>query len=406
MAAPYALSSDLVSAWPAKSLEVAQYIDGQVPLLAMTQNAQTGTTYTFVAADFTKLVTLSNASPVAVTLPLEATVPWPTGTQLRLLNQGAGLVTVAGAVGVTINGTPLTLAQYKAAVITKTGTNIWTFLPFSGGSAPAVISSTTGSPTITTDGTATVYKYTGDGTIVVGTAGVVRVLVVGAGAAGGAADAATGNNFGGGGAGGFATATDFYLPVGTHTITVGAGGAAAAINGAGSSSIAGILTAVGGGTGAYIYSGGGVAQPAGRGGSGGGGYANTGLVNRTGGAGILNQGSAGGVAANAAGAGNGAAGGGGANGVGADGTASVGGAGGVGKESDILVAASNVFYGGGGGGARNSGSPGAGGSGGGGAGGTTNGTNGSVNTGGGGGGAWQNGTPGAGGSGLVVVRVG
>ena len=46
MAAPYALSSDLVSAWPAKSLEVAQYIDGQLPLIAMTQNAQTGTTYT------------------------------------------------------------------------------------------------------------------------------------------------------------------------------------------------------------------------------------------------------------------------------------------------------------------------------------------------------------------------
>jgi hypothetical protein len=32
------------------------------------QNAQTGTTYSFVAADFTKLVTLSNASPVAVEL--------------------------------------------------------------------------------------------------------------------------------------------------------------------------------------------------------------------------------------------------------------------------------------------------------------------------------------------------
>jgi hypothetical protein len=128
MGAPYALSSDLVSAWPAKSLEVAQYIDGQLPLIAMTQNAQTGTTYTLAATDFTKLVTLSNASPVTVTVPLESSVAWVAGTQLRLMNLGAGVVTVAGAVGVTINGSPLTLAQYKQGTLTKTGTNIWTFV--------------------------------------------------------------------------------------------------------------------------------------------------------------------------------------------------------------------------------------------------------------------------------------
>ena len=167
--------------------------------LAMVQNAQTGTTFTFSLADQTKLVTLSNASAVAVTLPLESSVAWPTGTQLRLLNQGAGTVTVAGAVGVTINGTPLTLAQYKGAVLTKTGTNTWTFLPFSGGSAPAVISSTTGSPTITTDAGASVYLFTGDGTIVVGTGGTARVCVIGAGGGGG--PVISGESGGGGGGG-------------------------------------------------------------------------------------------------------------------------------------------------------------------------------------------------------------
>ena len=127
MGAPYALSSDLVSAWPAKSLEVAQYIDGQLPLIAMTQNPQTGTTYTLAATDFTKLVTLSNASAVTVTVPLESSVAWVAGTQLRLMNLGAGVVTVVGAVGVTINGSPLTLSQYKQGTLTKTGTNTWTF---------------------------------------------------------------------------------------------------------------------------------------------------------------------------------------------------------------------------------------------------------------------------------------
>jgi hypothetical protein len=67
MATPYVISSDLVSAYPAKSLEIAQYIDGFKADLALVQNAQTGTTYTLAATDFTKLVTLSNASPVTVT---------------------------------------------------------------------------------------------------------------------------------------------------------------------------------------------------------------------------------------------------------------------------------------------------------------------------------------------------
>jgi hypothetical protein len=35
---------------------------------------------------------------------------------------------VAGAVGVTINGSPLTLAQYKDGTLIKTGTDVWTFV--------------------------------------------------------------------------------------------------------------------------------------------------------------------------------------------------------------------------------------------------------------------------------------
>ena len=108
--------------------------------LAMVQNAQTGTTYTLAATDFTKLVTLSNASPVTVTVPLESSVPWVAGTQLRLMNLGAGLVTVVGAGGVTINGSPLTLAQYKDGTLTKVGTNTWTFTSSSAGKILQVVS--------------------------------------------------------------------------------------------------------------------------------------------------------------------------------------------------------------------------------------------------------------------------
>jgi hypothetical protein len=125
MATPYVISSDLVSAYPAKSLEIAQYIDGFKADLALVQNAQTGTTYTLAATDFTTLVTLSNASPVTVTVPLQSSVAWVAGTQLRLMNLGAGLVTVAGAVGVTVNGAA-TLPQYSSATLVRTASDAWT----------------------------------------------------------------------------------------------------------------------------------------------------------------------------------------------------------------------------------------------------------------------------------------
>jgi hypothetical protein len=399
MGAPYALSSDLVSAWPAKSLEVAQYIDGQVPLLAMTQNAQTGTTYSFVAADFTKLVTLSNASPVAVTLPLEATVPWPTGTQLRLLNQGAGTVTVAGAVGVTINGTPLTLAQYKGANLIKTGTNTWTFVPFASGVGAAVYSDAN-------TGTYTGFAYktfTSSGTLTVTTAGFADVVVCGGGGGGGST--ATVDN-GGGGAGGQVTMTSVYLPAGTLTVTIGAGGA---VNTRGNTTRLNDWYAVGGGPGGRNLDG---HASTGFGGSGGGGSDGT-APNNTAGLGVPGQGSDGGPGANSTSWGTSAGGGGGgATAVGGTGTLSVGGAGGAGTSTTWFgttpastYSAGSFAYAGGGGGGRGGGSAGAGGSGGGGPGGTTGGTAGTANTGGGGGGAQGAQTQGLGGSGWVAIRV-
>lgn len=392
MGAPYALSSDLVSAWPAKSLEVAQYIDGQVPLLAMTQNAQTGTTYSFVAADFTKLVTLSNASPVAVTLPLEATVPWPAGTQLRLLNQGAGTVTVAGAVGVTINGTPLTLGQYKGANLIKTGTNTWTFVPFASGVGAAVYSDAN-------TGTYTGFAYktfTASGTLTVTTAGFADLIVVGGG--GGGSNA----NGGGGGAGGALVITNAYLPAGTLTVTIGAGGAAGLTNG-----ISGNPTRIGS---YYSPQGGGGAQAndAGQNGASGGGGKNGGA----GGAGTSGIGNAGGLSPGTAGV-AGSGGGGGATAVGAAGTSAVGGIGGAGTSTAIAgttpsgayVAGSYTFSGGGGGGSVG-GTAGTATDGGGAGSASTTGTNGTANKGGGGGGGGGGAALGGnGGSGLVIVRV-
>ena len=95
----------------------------------LTLNAQTGTTYTFVLADNGKLVTLDNAAAITVTVPLNSSVAYATGAIINLQQIGAGQVTVAGAAGVTINGTGTkTRAQWSAASLVKTATDTWTLI--------------------------------------------------------------------------------------------------------------------------------------------------------------------------------------------------------------------------------------------------------------------------------------
>jgi len=93
-------------------------------------NAQTGTTYTLVLTDAGKLVEMSNAAAITLTIPTNATTAFPTGTQIDLLQTGAGQVTVGGA-GVTLqsNGTKLKLnGQYAAATLIKRATDTWVLI--------------------------------------------------------------------------------------------------------------------------------------------------------------------------------------------------------------------------------------------------------------------------------------
>ena len=95
----------------------------------LTLNAQTGTTYTLVITDNGRLVTLSNAAAITLTVPLNATVAFATGAIINIQQIGAGQVTVAGAAGVTLNGTGTkTRAQWSAASLVKTATDTWTLI--------------------------------------------------------------------------------------------------------------------------------------------------------------------------------------------------------------------------------------------------------------------------------------
>lgn len=92
-------------------------------------NAQTGTTYTLVLGDAGKLVTLANGSAITLTVPANSSAAFPVGTVIALAQLDAGLVTVAGDAGVTINGTTpgdedLT-GQWATASLTKLATDTW-----------------------------------------------------------------------------------------------------------------------------------------------------------------------------------------------------------------------------------------------------------------------------------------
>jgi hypothetical protein len=73
------------------------------------------------------LIEMGKSTAQTLTVPADATVAWPVGTSISILQTGAGQVTVAGAVGVTINATPgLKLrAQWSSATLLKRATDTW-----------------------------------------------------------------------------------------------------------------------------------------------------------------------------------------------------------------------------------------------------------------------------------------
>ena len=83
---------------------------------------RTGTTYTVALSDLNNLVTLSNTSAITVTVPSGV---FTAGDQVNLIQTGVGQVTITGASGVAVNGTPGTKlrAQYAAGTIICIGAN-------------------------------------------------------------------------------------------------------------------------------------------------------------------------------------------------------------------------------------------------------------------------------------------
>ena len=93
----------------------------------ITTNRQTAS-YTLVLSDADKLVEMNVASANNLTIPLNSSVAFPTGTQILLAQYGAGQTTIVPTSGVTVrsNGGKLKLnVQYSGATLIKIGTDDW-----------------------------------------------------------------------------------------------------------------------------------------------------------------------------------------------------------------------------------------------------------------------------------------
>ena len=73
------------------------------------------------------MVEMSVASANNLTIPLNSSVAFATGTQINILQTGAGQTTINPTGGVTVNGTPgLKLrAQWSSCTLIKRGTDTW-----------------------------------------------------------------------------------------------------------------------------------------------------------------------------------------------------------------------------------------------------------------------------------------
>jgi hypothetical protein len=93
----------------------------------LARETQTGTTYTFVAGDRGKYVTMNNGSAQTVTVPPNSGVAFAVGTQIQVIGLGAGEITMAAGSGVTLRYTPgLKLrAQYSSCTCIKIATDEW-----------------------------------------------------------------------------------------------------------------------------------------------------------------------------------------------------------------------------------------------------------------------------------------
>lgn len=103
------------------------------PKINLAFDAQTGTTYTTVLNDNSQIITMNNASANTLFIPTNASVAYPIGTQINVLQIGVGQTTIQAVTSgtTTILSTGATSAapklrtRYSMATCIKSATDTW-----------------------------------------------------------------------------------------------------------------------------------------------------------------------------------------------------------------------------------------------------------------------------------------
>jgi hypothetical protein len=95
------------------------------PITTIGTNARTAS-YTLVLSDQSKMIEINSASATTLTIPADASVNFPVGTYIVVLQTGSGQITIAGN-GFTPDATPgrKTRTLWAMATLIKRGTNLW-----------------------------------------------------------------------------------------------------------------------------------------------------------------------------------------------------------------------------------------------------------------------------------------
>lgn len=102
--------------------------DGAQPEQVTGFTEVTGTSYALNASDAGALVRTTNASPVTITVPSNATVAYAPRTVISIVQYGDGQVTIQGASGVTVNSRlsiDTTIEKYCVATLIRVAADEW-----------------------------------------------------------------------------------------------------------------------------------------------------------------------------------------------------------------------------------------------------------------------------------------
>ncbi|MFN3387546.1 MAG: hypothetical protein ACK40O_01340 [Allosphingosinicella sp.] len=106
----------------------ANFVNGAIETPANVAEAA-GTEVTLALADAGGYRRMTASGAVSVTVPAEASVPFPLGTQVTIEQAGTGRVTLVGAAGVSVNALGdgrTTQGRHAVARLVKHGANAWT----------------------------------------------------------------------------------------------------------------------------------------------------------------------------------------------------------------------------------------------------------------------------------------